>query len=399
MESNKTSPAFSSPSLPLPGGMERVGVRNGLSLGIIGAGDFASFAANAFIDVEGVSIHAVSDVNNSVARSFAAEYDAKTYDNYNDLLKDEFIDLIYIATPPHLHFEQSKMALLSGKHVICEKPAALQTSQAEELQNLARSKQLLYVVNLMQRYNPLYTSVKTIIEEKILGNFLHGFFENYASDENLDSDHWFWDEEKSGGIFIEHGVHFFDMFSGWLGKGKVVNALQLQRPGQKKKLIDRVQATVLYDDSFVNFYHGFDQPKVLDRQEMRLHFERGDITLYEWVPVKMRLYGLLQNGQLQALHHIMDDTTLLRHAEASSNKRAKGRFTDILYDEQVTFESGNTADKQSRYSLMLKAMLQDQLSWINNQDHVRIINDNNAVESLRMAEEASHIAQTFNEIH
>ena len=124
--------------------------------------------------------------------------------------------LVYIATPPFLHYQQSKMALLAGKHVICEKPAALHVKEAEELVRLAKSSNLLYVVNLMQRYNPLYDIVKKIIDEKLLGNFLHGFFENYASDENLKCDHWFWDEEKSGGIFIEHGVHFFDMFSGWL---------------------------------------------------------------------------------------------------------------------------------------------------------------------------------------
>ena len=73
--------------------------------------------------------------------------------------------------------------------MICEKPAALKASEAQELAALADSLQLLYVVNLMQRYNPLYSIVSTIINEKILGGFLHGFFENYASDENLGSNH------------------------------------------------------------------------------------------------------------------------------------------------------------------------------------------------------------------
>ena len=61
-----------------------------------------------------------------------------------------------------------------------------------------------------------------------------------------------------------------------------------------KKIIDRVQATVMYKDGSVNFYHGFDQPKILDRQEMRLQFEYGEITLYEWIPVKIKLHGFLQ---------------------------------------------------------------------------------------------------------
>ena len=67
--------------------------------------------------------------------------------------------------------QQSKMALLAGKHVICEKPAALKSREAEELVALARSRNLLYVVNLMQRYNPLYEIVKKIIEENIWGIF------------------------------------------------------------------------------------------------------------------------------------------------------------------------------------------------------------------------------------
>ncbi len=175
--------------------------------------------------------------------------------------------------------------------------------------------------------------------------------------------------------------------------------MQLQRHGIAAKLIDRVQATVLYDDGFVNFYHGFDQPVVLDRQEMRLHFERGDITLYEWVPVKMKLHGLLQNQHLQRLQDIVGNIKILSHDNSTSNKKARGRFKDILYDEHVTIEFGSSADKQSRYTQIVTAMLQDQLQWIDNRDHTRIINDNNAVESLRMAEQATVMAQSFNKVN
>jgi predicted dehydrogenase len=67
----------------------------------------------------------------------------------------------------------------------------------------------------MQRYNPLFGKVSRLVQSRVLGEVLHGSFENYGSDENLPVDHWFWDRSKSGGIFIEHGVHFFDLFAGW----------------------------------------------------------------------------------------------------------------------------------------------------------------------------------------
>ncbi len=366
-----------------------------LPIGIIGAGNFASFAAKAFLKIKGIKIVAVSDINKGNGNLLAQELNAKFYLQYGKLLEDKNVDLIYIATPPFLHYEISKAGLQAGKHVICEKPAALKTSEAEELQSLAKERNLLYVVNLIQRYNPLYTTVKKIIDQKIMGNFLHGFFENYASDENLNEQHWFWNEEKSGGIFIEHGVHFFDMFSGWLGNGKVINAIQLHRENVNTKMYDRVQATLLYKDGIVNFYHGFDQPKILDRQEMRLQFERGDITLYEWIPVKMKLHGLLKKEELKTLHELIGLFAIVKHDTNQTNKKVRGKFSEISFDDHVTIEYGSSAEKQSRYQQMLTNMLADQWSWIKNKNHIRIIDDNNAVESLRIAEQVTKIGKKY----
>jgi predicted dehydrogenase len=367
-----------------------------LNIGIVGAGGFARFATNAFLKVPGIKVISVMDISKVIVGQIAAELNAKAYLNYETFLADGRIDLVYIATPPFLHYPQSKKALLAGKHVICEKPAALKLCEAEELSKLAQSLQLLYAINLMQRYNPLYDIVKMIIKEKMLGNFLHGFFENYASDENLSADHWFWDESKSGGIFIEHGVHFFDLFSGWLGEGKVINAVQLKRPGIKTMIIDRVQATVLYENGTVNFYHGFDQPNILDRQEMRLQFEKGDITLYEWVPVRMRLHGLLQKEQVESLRELPGNFSIVHHNNSGvKNQNVKGRFNNIIFDEYITVEYGNVSEKQCRYQEMLTAMITDQWSWINDHKHVRVIDGNNAVQSLKMAEEANRIAEQF----
>lgn len=371
-------------------------MKDELNIGIVGAGGFAGFAVKNFLQLPGVKIIAVTDINTEAAEKIATENDASVYTDLETLLEDENIDLVYIATPPFLHYQQSKMALKAGKHVICEKPAALKTSEAEELRQLAASHQLLYTVNLMQRYNPLYDVVDKIVKEKSLGNFLHGFFENYASDETLGIDHWFWDKEKSGGIFIEHGVHFFDMFSGWLGAGTVVNAIQMQAPESKGKMIDRVQATVLYKEGTVNFYHGFDQPDMLDRQEMRLQFERGEITLYEWVPVKMKLHGLLQIDQLKFLEELIGEYSVVYHNQTQpGSQKVKGRFAEINFDIEVTLESGNVAEKQKRYGQLLISMLTDQWKWIKNKNHIRIIDSNNAVESLRMAEQAKNIAQNY----
>lgn len=369
-----------------------------LRIGIVGAGGFAQFAAKAFLHLEGVRISAVTDTNPDAARALAKDTEAREYADLPSLLREAPVDLIYIATPPFLHYPQSKQALEAGKHVICEKPAALKTAEAEELARYAESRNLLYTVNLMQRYNPLYEVVKTIIAEKWLGDFVHGFFENYANDTALVREHWFWDEEKSGGIFIEHGVHFFDMFSGWLGEGELLSALQLQRTGVEPAIVDRVQATVLYPGGIVNFYHGFNQPKELDRQELRLQFDRGDITLYEWVPVKIRLHGMLNHEQIARFQQWIPSTsTQYKSNPHERDLEALGKFRQIHYDALVTLVSGDPGEKMRRYEQLVTSMLRDQWNWIKNPAHRRVIDGKNAVESLRMAEEATKQSSLISE--
>ena len=367
-----------------------------LKIGICGAGEFAKFAAKSFLKVKGIKIFAVTDINETAALSMAKKFNAKVFSTYDEMLTDKGIDLIYIATPPFLHYLQSKAALQAGKHVICEKPAALKTVEAEELAILSRQNSLLYVVNLMQRYNSLYSIVDKIVKDNMLGEFFHGYFENYASDEALHEKHWFWDNEKSGGIFIEHGVHFFDMFSGWLGEGELINAIQLSRPNSSRKIIDRVQATVLYKGGFVNLYHGFNQPKILDRQELRLQFEKGDITLYEWIPVKMNINALLSNIQIDELKNVLGNATFKKNQHEGYTK-GRDNAKDIVSEEFVTVEFGHISEKMIRYEELLIAMITDQWAWIKDNNHRRVIDENNAVTSLRIAEKATITASLLSE--
>lgn len=359
---------------------------NHLTIGVLGAGGFASWATKAFLKIEGVHIKSVADIDENNARQLATATNARVASE-EDLYTDPEIDLIYIGTPPSQHFSQSLKALRAGKHVICEKPAALREADAQLLSNISREKNLLYTVNLMQRYNPLYDFVTELINEKWLGEFLHGFFENYASDEKLVSNHWFWQQDQSGGIFVEHGVHFFDMFSGWLGKGSLINAFEIQRDYIPTEIVDRVQAVVMYEKGPVTFYHGFNQPKLLDRQELRLQFERGDVTLYEWIPVKIRIHGLMTNEVFEKIKSRFRDVQF-EITEDVHPGTVTGHFKQIQYDVLATITSGNIRDKMGRYEQLVIRMLRDQWAWIRDKNHIRKIDDRNAVESLAVAEQA-----------
>ena len=364
-----------------------------MNFAVVGAGGFARFAVQQFVKRPNVRLVAVFDNDAKAIAQLQSEHpQVKAHASLEQLLADPAIALVYIASPPALHHEQSLAALRAGKHVICEKPAAIELNQAEELRDVAQANGLLFVVNLMQRYNPLFSAVKQLIDQQLLGSFVHGYFENYASDEFLAPEHWFWDESQSGGIFIEHGVHFFDMFEGWLGAGQVVAAQKLARPAHPG-IWDICQCTVVYPHNApVHFFHGFNQPKVLDRQEMRLQFERGEVTLLEWVPTRLSLNGLCTNAEVEQLKVIFPGCAITSVAAASSGQVAQGRFKTIAYDQKIHLDSGETQTKLEVYEGLVSRMFDDQLRWLPERTRARKIDADNAVNSLTVATQADAMA-------
>src|SRR3989454_6645680 len=188
----------------------------GIRIGALGAGGFGLFALQQFTQVPGVELVGMAATHREAALAMAQRFGIPDIQDVDALLSREDINLIYIATPPFLHHPQAMKALQAGKHVICEKPLAMDLRQADEMIGLAKEKRLLVIANLMQRYNPLFETIQRLVESKVLGEFLHGYFENYASDEPLGPEHWFWDRTKGGGIFFEHVGHFFVMVTGWV---------------------------------------------------------------------------------------------------------------------------------------------------------------------------------------
>ncbi len=363
-----------------------------LGLGVIGCGGFGLFAMQQFVQVPDVKLVAMAGTHREAAYAAAQRFGIPDPVEPEEMVKNPDIDIVYIATPPFLHHSQGMLALDAGKHVICEKPLAMNVAEANELVETAQEKGLMMVTNLMQRYNPLFEAVKKIVDGQLLGDFLHGFFENYAGDEGLSPEHWFWDREKSGGIFIEHAVHFFDLFAGWFGPGLVESAQCSIRPGTD--IEDQVNCAVRYGDAArVNFYHGFTQTGRMDRQEMRLLFERGDICLFNWIPTLVRVNAIADERTTRELCDLLPGARL----DASENyppkdRPCKGRHKELDIYQKFTLTYGEGVDKLHRYGELLRAMLTDQSAWLRDPSHERVITEANGRTSLVLAEEATKMA-------
>ncbi len=363
-----------------------------IGLGVIGAGSFGLYALQQFLQTDGVRLVAMAATHREAARAVARRFGIETVLETDQLLSRDDVHLVYIATPPFLHFEQAMAALAAGKHVFCEKPLALSITQADHLVHEARSRGLLLVANLLQRYNPLADIVRQLIQQHVLGNLLHGYFENYAADEGLPPDHWFWDRKKSGGIFLEHGVHFFDLLSYWLGPGTVLAAQRTLRPPHN--IEEQVQCTVRYGHSILfNFYHGFHQPSRMDRQELRLVFEQGDVTLYQWVPTCARVYALVDEAKTRELAELFRPARLgVLQVFSPKDRWCTGRHRPIDGFQLIELSYGQDVPKGRRYSELLRQVFADQLAWIRDPSHVRKLTEQESRDCVAMACAADQLA-------
>ena len=115
----------------------------------------------------GYELSAIAERNKSESRQ---KYPAsKLYRSFEELISDSDIQLIVVNTPVQTHFEYTKLALQSGKAVVVEKPFTVTVAEAEELDSLAKEKNVFLSVYQNRRYDGDYWSIKKVVEEKLLG--------------------------------------------------------------------------------------------------------------------------------------------------------------------------------------------------------------------------------------
>jgi predicted dehydrogenase len=141
-----------------------------VKIGIIGAGWIAEQMAITLRGMTGVEAYAIASRSMQNAREFADRWGfARAYGSYEEMLDDEQVQLVYIATPHSHHLEHARMSLLRGKPVLCEKAFTANARQAEELLNLAHERNLFITEAIWTRYMPLSQTINKLIADGAIG--------------------------------------------------------------------------------------------------------------------------------------------------------------------------------------------------------------------------------------
>lgn len=209
-------------------------------IGLIGAGAIARYAflpgfalpdsANALKAMDdwyhngcpGVSVLAIASRTRAKAEDLAREFEIQcVYNDWHDLVADPGIDAVCVTTPNDLHHEMTVAACRAGKHVLVEKPLAMNLQQGRAMVEAAKQANVILMVHQNQRFFPVHEVAKQILQTGAIGPVLslrarwsHAGPEYWSPDGA-----WFFERERAGhGALFDLGIHKFDLIRYLTGK-------------------------------------------------------------------------------------------------------------------------------------------------------------------------------------
>lgn len=177
-----------------------------LRWGIIGAGIIANRFADALAREDGHELVAVGSKTPEKARDFAARHACRAAADYDDLLNDTTVDVVYVATTHNFHHENARSVLEHGKHVLVEKPITVNARELRDLIECARERGLFLMEAMWARFLPSWQEVRTRVASGAIGELRHldltfggivpPHYENRLKDPAL-----------AGGVTLDMGVY------------------------------------------------------------------------------------------------------------------------------------------------------------------------------------------------
>jgi predicted dehydrogenase len=247
-------------------------------VGVVGYGRFGRFLHSAWGD----AVVAVCDQK----KPLRVEHPTHRCLNFDELLDIPNIDVVAIATPPSSHASLAIKALKSGMDVIIEQPIATTLEAADALIEARNTTGRVATVDHVLRFNPLVMAATELARANVMGAFRSLSVVNHADRTQIPPSHWFWNEATSGGILVEHGVHFFDLADEMAGSSGVETCgMHLGDPP------DGAMALIRHESGTVSTHlHVFDRTSETESTTIDLDFDAGSLRLIGWMPLNVELW-------------------------------------------------------------------------------------------------------------
>ncbi len=191
--------------------------------GLLGCGRIAKMHLSSIASIEGSELAAICDIDKK-KRTVAKKLNVPFYTDYKKMLKRNDIDIISICTPNGMHFKMARDTILSGKHVLLEKPITLNLRDNDNLINLAKDHEKHFFAVKQVRFNPAIQALKQAIKEnkfkKIHSAALVVRWQR--PQKYFDESNWRGSKKLDGGTLVNQGIHYIDILQWILGPVKSV---------------------------------------------------------------------------------------------------------------------------------------------------------------------------------
>lgn len=219
--------------------------------GIVGTGTIVDRFVAASADVAGVSFSAVYSRSTQRGTEFARKHNLKKhYSVYSEMLADQELDFIYIASPNSMHYEQSLAALEAGKSVVCEKPFTTHHKEAIQLAKIAKKRKLYLFEAITTVYLPNYKKIKTLLNRVGKIKIVKCNYSQYSPryDKLLAGEVTnVFNPEFSGGALMDLNIYNLHFVAGLFGEPEKVSYF----PNKHANGIDTSGIAILQYDGFV----------------------------------------------------------------------------------------------------------------------------------------------------
>jgi predicted dehydrogenase len=183
-----------------------------MKVGIVGVGFMGTTHAAGWAETPAKIIGFTAE-NQTEADKLAKQYQAKVYTSLDEMFPD--VDVVDICSPTHLHHEMTLKAAAAGKHIVCEKPLARTTQQAQEMINVCRKAGVELLVAHVVRFFPEYALAHSAVAEGQIGKLGVVRLHRGSYRPKKPAGNWFLDEAKSGSILMDLMIHDYD-YARWV---------------------------------------------------------------------------------------------------------------------------------------------------------------------------------------
>ena len=194
-----------------------------IKVGIIGAGSISESHILGYKALDNVELYAVCDINEQRAAKCAEKHGFKhVFTDYNEMLKLNDLDAVSVCTWNSVHAPATIAALKAGKHVLCEKPMAMNTAEALEMEKASKDAGKILMIGFVRRFGNDAEVLKDFINNGMMGDIYYAkatYLRRFGCPGG-----WFGDRKRSGGgPLIDLGVHVIDLVRFLMNNPKAVS--------------------------------------------------------------------------------------------------------------------------------------------------------------------------------